>query len=304
MRHRQALRRSLAALGFLISATAPAAGFLKVYLRFAPQESLNSDPPKLERANLARPIRLGEIVDRSGGNPLRISQTPSVLAGNPVPEFVSSALSTCLTAWGVRLSTDADVTLRGEIATFTADEGNRYNAEINIRFQLETKEGGPPWEGAATGHASTWGRSMSAGNYNQVLSDAMRLLAADLAVKPSLSGGVGRTSSSDVDRSRGERRVEGQDPRAHEKRSCHRCDCRIRSKSQTLPTAHRRPNPCLEERRDRRRRDQSRTTRATETAGLAASSADPLIPERRAATITVPAKVAELVDAQVSGTCG
>jgi hypothetical protein len=99
----------------------------------------------------------------------------------PITVFVAGALKTCLSAWGVQLSPDADLALTGEIANFFVKEDNRYNADINIRFRLENKTGTVLWEGVAMGHASTWGTSASAENYIQVLSDAMRLLSADLA---------------------------------------------------------------------------------------------------------------------------
>lgn len=178
----------LAAWLLLPLAVVAASGKVIVYLRFAPQEPINSDPPKMEHANLSRAIRMGEIVDkRAAPDPQMIGQNtdsrgqPIVRAAGSVPDFVSSSLTTCLTTWGIRFSDAADVTLKGEIATLMVQEANRYNAEINIRFRLENSEGVSLWEGVATGHASTWGASMSAANYNQVLSDAMRLLSADLA---------------------------------------------------------------------------------------------------------------------------
>jgi hypothetical protein len=145
----------------------------------------------MERANTARPLRILVTADsRSLQDKAVVGQNFEGKAGvvrsqAPVPLFVEDALKACFAAWGVKLTQDGEATLYGDIANLFVREENRYNADINIRFRLQDRAGQVLWEGVATGHASTWGRSAVPANYNQVLSDAMRLLSADLLGNPS-----------------------------------------------------------------------------------------------------------------------
>ena len=175
----------------MLLCTSPAVGAtspLRVGLHFAPQETLNSDAPNVEKADLTQPIRVADLVDARADKPLigenreRGGHIP-VLATNSVADLATGALRTCLAAWGMRLDEKAALVLKGEIAALFVTEENRYNADLTIRFRLEDAKG-VLWEGMAVGKASTWGHSLSPQNYNQVISDGLRVTYANLMSNP------------------------------------------------------------------------------------------------------------------------
>jgi hypothetical protein len=117
----------------------------------------------------------------------RESSTPvPVYALSSVADFATEALRTCLLGWGVKVAPDADLVLKGAIVTLFVTEGNTYVANARIRFRLENRAGESLWEGVATGDARRWGRSFSADNYNEEISDALKKAYADLLSNSSL----------------------------------------------------------------------------------------------------------------------
>ncbi len=167
------------------------AGSLFVRLRFTPQDTINSPTPLIEKANPSRAIQIAPMVDARqltdlsliGENSESKRRTP-VRAESSIAQFSTEVLKTCLLAWGVKISSEADLILNGQVVSFFVKEENRYTADVNFRFRLQDRAGHSLWEGLAAGQASTWGSSLSAENYNQVLSDALKVAYANLLGNP------------------------------------------------------------------------------------------------------------------------
>jgi len=148
----------------------------------------------LEVAAPSRGLRVVDVADQRpipdktviGENREKPSTPIEVKAIGSVGEFATDALRKCLTAWGVRVDDKADLILKGEIASLFVREENRYNADLTVRFRLESSAGVLLWEGVVTGQASTFGKSLSPENYNQVLSDGFRVAYANLLSNRSL----------------------------------------------------------------------------------------------------------------------
>lgn len=75
--------------------------------------------------------------------------------------------------FGVNIS-DASPTIiiDGEIERFYVHEQNTYKAEIVIRITAKTSVEGKIWEGIIKGNSSRWGKSYSADNYYEAISNA------------------------------------------------------------------------------------------------------------------------------------
>ena len=98
----------------------------------------------------------------------------------PVPEFVKQALEVSLAKWKVNVSPEADRVLRAEVLQFWVLEKQRFAANVRFRFILEDRAGTLLWQGEVANDDSTWGRTCSEENYNQVLSVATQRALVDL----------------------------------------------------------------------------------------------------------------------------
>ena len=75
-----------------------------------------------------------------------------------------------------RLSTvdrGGDVVVSGEVRQFFVTEKDTYKANVVVHLTVRNSAGAALWEGDVSGSASTFGRSYSLENYNQVLSDSV-----------------------------------------------------------------------------------------------------------------------------------
>ncbi len=66
-----------------------------------------------------------------------------------------------------------DVVISGEVRQFFVEETDTYKASVVIRLTVRNSAGAALWEGDVSGSASTFGRSYSMVNYDQVLSDSI-----------------------------------------------------------------------------------------------------------------------------------
>jgi len=162
---------------------------LTMRLRFEPEGTTG---PKTVMASLSRPIAVLPMTDGRGLKDPRLigenrqkeDRPVPVLSLSPVEEFATEALKTCLAGWAVKLSPQAELRLKGDLATLFVTEANNYKAEVRIRFRLENSAGALLWEGIAAGDDWTWGRDLNPENYNKALSDAMKKAYAGLLSEP------------------------------------------------------------------------------------------------------------------------
>ncbi len=103
-----------------------------------------------------------------------------VRATNDVAVFVESALTKQARDWTFVLAgpAEAGMLLVGKITQFRVEETNQavgasYNAEVALDFELRDRSGKKLASGSYLGDASRYGKKVSAGNANEVLSDAL-----------------------------------------------------------------------------------------------------------------------------------
>jgi hypothetical protein len=107
-----------------------------------------------------------------------------VTTSGDVAGFVTDHLKESLHGAGLNtVDGDADVYISGEIRQFFVAETSTYNGEISLLIHVKNRSGKELWTGAVAGDAARWGRSYSAANYyetisNMVLSATHNLLAS------------------------------------------------------------------------------------------------------------------------------
>ena len=183
---------------------ASSGGPLTVPLSYTPahaQDSVRSYPGRLPQTR----IYVGAIADQRDR---KDAIGENVESGNPIPiragsdpaEFVRRTLATQLQRAGLHVVSDpsqADRTLTGDLTHFWVVEKNNYSAEITATLRLTDASGATKWEGAASGHGETFGRSLSAENYRESLSDAMvRLTYENLLVSSDFQNALNDAAST------------------------------------------------------------------------------------------------------------
>jgi len=107
-----------------------------------------------------------------------------VTTSGDVAGFVTDHLKESLHGAGLNtVDGDADVYISGEIRQFFVVETSTYNGEISLLIHVKNRSGKELWTGIVAGDATRWGRSYSAANYyetisNMVLSATHNLLAS------------------------------------------------------------------------------------------------------------------------------
>ena len=173
---------SIAALFGWVAAPA-VAQVAPLHLTF--QYDRGTEPLKWKPAGVN--LALGEITDfRKVNDPLQIGEcqavgpTTPVQTLTPVPEFVRQALQSSIGKWKVTVTPDADRVLRCEVLQFWVLETGRFTANVTLRFVLEDRGGAVLFRGEMANDDSTWGKTCSEKNYNQVLSLATQRAIVDL----------------------------------------------------------------------------------------------------------------------------
>lgn len=170
---------------------------LTVTLKFAPQEGVQSTSPDLTPAALERTILL-KVEDARNGEPAKIGQgtndddeTFPIRASADVIAYLTDTLREVSAAWGVKLADKADRVLTLRVTGFSVDESNKalgsvYAAEVKFTYVLSDTSGKKLLEGASSGSAHRYGRSRSADNCNEVLSDSLKEAFANVISDPRL----------------------------------------------------------------------------------------------------------------------
>ena len=174
------------------------AGPFEIALRFTPQESVASSTPNLGLGITDRPIKVVLEDGRAGADPAVIGESSDdddklwpVRATTPVVPWANDVLTKTANEWGIKTADNAPLTLAGKLTRFAVNESNKpvgsmYNADVKIAFALRDAKGAVLWEGTAGGDAARYGKSRSADNANEVLSDAVKSAYADLFGNPGL----------------------------------------------------------------------------------------------------------------------
>jgi hypothetical protein len=102
-------------------------------------------------------------------------QTPTDVAA-----FCTKQFTDLLTAASAHIGEEPNaVDLHAEILDFKVIEGGFYNGEARVHFSIQSG-GQSTWEGVYDGKSKRWGRSHSADNYNEALSNAFAEVVRNL----------------------------------------------------------------------------------------------------------------------------
>lgn len=83
-----------------------------------------------------------------------------------------------------------DVIVSGEVRQFFVEETDTYKANVVLHVTVRNRQGAALWEGQVSGASSTFGRSYSMENYNQVLSNSIIDASATLLKDPDFRNAV------------------------------------------------------------------------------------------------------------------
>ena len=90
-----------------------------------------------------------------------------------VPLFVMRGFREVFDRIGLRtVDSDGDVLIGGALRRFFVTERDTYEGEVSLMVTLKSPSGALLWEGIVSGSATRWGRSYSADNYCETLSDS------------------------------------------------------------------------------------------------------------------------------------
>jgi hypothetical protein len=113
--------------------------------------------------------------------------------GLPPADFVRSALTYVLPAYGVPVAADPGSSthvLEVRMTRFWTLEGNVYEATIVANAVLADRAGNVLWQGEVAGVNKRWGRSFNPEAYVQVFSDAALEFSTRLALDPGFRAGA------------------------------------------------------------------------------------------------------------------
>lgn len=130
-------------------------GFGAVKLQVEPFTDKREDPALIGRNMNKVPIRV-------------------VSTREDVPRFVTYQVKQLLSAAGLDVvESGGTMMMKGEVKKFFVEETNRYNATVELRISLTDADGKVLWVVETTGTSSRYGIGYKAGNYYEVLSDAL-----------------------------------------------------------------------------------------------------------------------------------
>jgi hypothetical protein len=117
-------------------------------------------------------------------------ETPNVsihAAGGTPVDFVHDALTQELHKVGINITdsaSGADRQINVTLSTFRSDEGGTYHGQILCIVKVTDASGKSLFSSSVSGENSTWGKSLSPENYQQVLSNSMVDLITNLLKDP------------------------------------------------------------------------------------------------------------------------
>jgi hypothetical protein len=123
-----------------------------------------------------------------GSNTEDTSKPVPIYAASPPPDvFVQDAVSRELTNAGIPVEQDPKVAtkiLKLGLKRFWTDETNTYHTTILADADLTDSAGKSLWRGQVSGNNQKFGRSLSAENYQETLSDAVVDMVQNLLRNP------------------------------------------------------------------------------------------------------------------------
>jgi len=179
MRHHSLFVALFAAV--LAAGTAFASGepLQNIPLKWTPTSPFSEwGPIDVSGAMLTSKIHVDAFVD-TRQNPSLVAENrekPSnvrqVTTSSDVAAFVADHFKDTLRGAGLNIVDGAaDLNISGEIRQFFVTEVSTYGGEISLLIHVKNSAGKELWTGVVTGDSTRWGRSYSASNYYETMSD-------------------------------------------------------------------------------------------------------------------------------------
>lgn len=189
----------LAVLLVFVASGAGARGAPKPFaLKFTPQEGVEQTSLNLEPALLERSVEIRVDDGRKLADPAVVGQGTDdddrkfpIKSESEVVPYLKETLIAVAKDWAIKTDPPADRVLTFTVKQFFVDESNKalgsvYQAEVKLAFTLHDAKGTTIDDGITSGDATRYGRSGSSENYNEVLSDALKDVFANVLSDPGL----------------------------------------------------------------------------------------------------------------------
>jgi hypothetical protein len=144
-------------------------------------------------------IRIDAFVDARqnpslvGENREKADKVRQMTTSSDVAVFVTDHLKDTLRRAGLNIVDDGgEVVLSGEIRQFFVTEVNTYGGELSMLVHLKNTAGKELWTGVVGGDSTRWGRSYSAENYYETMSDMLLRGAFNLISNPGFREALGK----------------------------------------------------------------------------------------------------------------
>jgi hypothetical protein len=108
-----------------------------------------------------------------------------VTTSGDVASFIAEHLKEGLRGAGLSIvDSGGDLIISGEIRRFFVTEVNTYGGEISVLIHVKNSAGKELWSGVVNGDSTRWGRSYSAANYYETMSDMVLSATHNLLANP------------------------------------------------------------------------------------------------------------------------
>ena len=200
MRQSLSAAASCALLILCGAAAARAASLENVPLKWAPTSTLGEmGAIDLTGAVGTTKVRVDALVDTRQNPSLvaenreKVDKVRQMTTSSDVAAFATEHLKDTLRHAGLNIVDDgADVVMSGEIRQFFVTEVNTYGGELSILVHLKNSAGKELWTGVVAGDSTRWGRSYSAENYYETMSDMLLRGAFNLLSNPGFREALGK----------------------------------------------------------------------------------------------------------------
>jgi len=177
----------------LVSGAALAGGPLQnIPLKWSPTSTLTemgaldvSGPMLTTKIHVESFVDTRENPSLIAENREKADKVRQVTTSGDVAAFVAEHLKDSLRGAGLNtVDSGGDVNVSGEIRQFFVTELSTYNGEISLLVHVKSATGKELWSGVVTGDATRWGRSYSADNYYEAISNMTLRAAYNLIASP------------------------------------------------------------------------------------------------------------------------
>ena len=163
----------------LVNVFARGASLENVPLKWTPTSTLSEmGAIDISGPLLTTKIQVDALVDTRQNPPLvaenreKADKVRQMTTSSDVAAFLTDHLKQTLHGAGLNIvDSGADFSISGEIRQFFVTEMSTYNGEISLLIHVKNSAGKELWSGIVNGDSTRWGRSYSAANYYETMSD-------------------------------------------------------------------------------------------------------------------------------------